>query len=90
MNRKLFHAILDEYAEVWYLDTTKLDFEHKEKIRSGKSRALRYRDVTVEEMRKAIEANEPNTTGFPIVERWKHHENKPEIIRLPLKEINIV
>jgi hypothetical protein len=90
MNRKQFYDFLDQCAEVWYIDTTKLDFEYKEKIRSGKSRALRYREVSTEDMRKAIEANANNPTGFPIVERWKHQENKPEIIRLRTREINIV
>jgi hypothetical protein len=40
-------------------------------------------------MRKAIEANANNPTGFPIVERWKHKYDS-KIIRLGAKEINKV
>ena len=82
MNKKLFYAILDELTEAWYIDTAKLDFECQH-MRSGVTRALRYRDVTVEEMRTAITANnDANLTGFPIIERWKHHKVKPEIVRI--------
>ena len=71
MNRKLFYAILDELAEVWYIDSSKIMFE--ETKRAGKTRALRYRDIPAEDMLKAIADNEPNTTGFPIVEIGRAH-----------------
>ena len=79
MDRKLFYAQLDKYAEVWYLHTSKLTFE--EQLRSGNSRALRCRNVTTEIMHKTIAANDNNLTGYPIIERWRHPDNS-EVISL--------
>jgi len=87
MNRKLFHTILDELAECWYIDTTKIIYDEPQ--RAGKSRALRLNDLTTKEMLKGIEANDPNPTGFPIVERWRH-KYKPEIIRVKQRTLNIM
>ena len=89
MNKDRFHNILDELAEVWYIDAGKKILGIGEDINAGKTRAKRFEKISTSQMLKIIETSESNLSGYPVVERWKH-EYKPEIIRLPSKEINIV
>jgi hypothetical protein len=85
MDRTLFHKRLDELAEVWYIDAGKKSFGFEEKIRSGKTRALRFSTISTEELRCAIAASESNPTGYPVIERWKHAKNKSKTIRIKTK-----
>lgn len=71
MNRQLFYQILDELAEVWYIDSTRkiLDIEvSKTSLRRAKKRAL----ITTEQLIDIVENSESNLSGYPIVERWRH------------------
>ena len=79
MLKKDFYQILDQYAEVWYIDSgPKLLELSSTKFRRCKS----GRDhIPADEIYHAIAQTTSNYTGYPIIERWKRPK-EVEIINL--------
>ena len=83
MQRELFYNILDNLAEVWYVDAGPRLIEPQSYVDNDKRlRRTKTRiHISTEDLKLALCQAESNPSGYPVVERWKH-QYKPEIINL--------